>query len=232
MIKKDRGRPIDPKAKPKAFGEVNVVNGVPGAELLQHDDGDGDDDDDDDDDDDEARISDYDESHDSDEKIAASDGEQGELSNHNSDDLRKYSINDVQNAEAAEDEDGNNITDDDSVDVSDDDDDDDEDDEDNYSDSVNGEEEEGEKEFNGSRKTNGLNDGDDGTREDKSKARKRKVFDFEGQLNAADSSLRALKRLAGAKMGHDPLDSTDGILSNEDFQRIKDLKVCCHFSFA
>lgn len=245
LIKKDRGRPTDPKAKPKAFGEVNVVSSVPGAELLQHDDDD--DDDVNDDNSDETGFSDCDDSHDSDVKFAASDGEQNELDNHNSDLFRKDSTNDVQVAEVAEDEDGNNITDDDSVDVSDDDDDDDDnesggsgdedddedyDDDDGVSDDVDGEEEEGEKEFNDSHKTNDHDDGNDGTGEEKSKARKRKALDFEGQLNAADTSLRALKRLAGAKMGHAPLDLTDGILSNEDFQRIKDLKVCCHFSFS
>ncbi|CBI16831.3 unnamed protein product, partial [Vitis vinifera] len=163
LIKKDRGRPTDPKAKPKAFGEVNVVSSVPGAELLQHDDDDDDDDDVNDDNSDETGFSDY--------------------------------------------EDGNNITDDDSVDVSDDDDDDDD------------------------NESGGSGDEDDDD-EEKSKARKRKALDFEGQLNAADTSLRALKRLAGAKMGHAPLDSTDGILSNEDFQRIKDLKAKEEAKFA
>lgn len=38
LVKKDRGRPIDPKAKPKAFGEVSVASDVPGLELLQEDD--------------------------------------------------------------------------------------------------------------------------------------------------------------------------------------------------
>ncbi|KAJ6689113.1 hypothetical protein OIU85_005512 [Salix viminalis] len=35
LIKKDRGRPIDPKARPKAYGEVNIVSSVPGVELLE-----------------------------------------------------------------------------------------------------------------------------------------------------------------------------------------------------
>ncbi|TKY47704.1 SDA1-like protein [Spatholobus suberectus] len=35
LVKKDRGRPIDPKARPKAYGEVNVATDVPGVELLQ-----------------------------------------------------------------------------------------------------------------------------------------------------------------------------------------------------
>ncbi|KAL6979134.1 hypothetical protein U1Q18_020799 [Sarracenia purpurea var. burkii] len=40
LIKKDRGCPIDPKARPKAFRETNVATNVPGLELLQHDAGD------------------------------------------------------------------------------------------------------------------------------------------------------------------------------------------------
>ncbi|KAG8388333.1 hypothetical protein BUALT_Bualt02G0114800 [Buddleja alternifolia] len=45
LLKKDRGRAIDPKAKPKAFGEVHVASNVPGVELLeQADDGDSDED--------------------------------------------------------------------------------------------------------------------------------------------------------------------------------------------
>ncbi|GAY43959.1 hypothetical protein CUMW_078590 [Citrus unshiu] len=44
------------------------------------------------------------------------------------------------------------------------------------------------------------------------------------ELIAADTSLRALKRLAEAKIGFVSSDSSDGILSNEDFQRIKELK--------
>ncbi|KAF5749191.1 protein SDA1 isoform X3 [Tripterygium wilfordii] len=56
-----------------------------------------------------------------------------------------------------------------------------------------------------------------------SEARKRKFHDFGGQLNAADTSLRALKRLTVVNnTGNASLD--DGILSNEDFQRIKELK--------
>ncbi|GJW61280.1 protein SDA1 [Tanacetum coccineum] len=36
---KDRGRPTDPKKKPKAFGEVTIPSDVPGADLLRDDDG-------------------------------------------------------------------------------------------------------------------------------------------------------------------------------------------------
>jgi len=34
LLVKDRGRPDDPKARPKASGEVTVANNVQGAELL------------------------------------------------------------------------------------------------------------------------------------------------------------------------------------------------------
>ncbi|KAG0450062.1 hypothetical protein HPP92_027078 [Vanilla planifolia] len=37
-VKKDRGHPIDSKARPKAFGEVSVANDVPSVELLKQDD--------------------------------------------------------------------------------------------------------------------------------------------------------------------------------------------------
>ncbi|KAL1137461.1 hypothetical protein V6Z11_A12G309100 [Gossypium hirsutum] len=38
LVKKDRGRPMDPKAKPKSYGEVNVLSNVPDIELLEQDD--------------------------------------------------------------------------------------------------------------------------------------------------------------------------------------------------
>ncbi|XP_071691008.1 uncharacterized protein [Rutidosis leptorrhynchoides] len=38
LLKKDRGRPNNPKAKPKAFGEVTIPSDVPGADLLVDDD--------------------------------------------------------------------------------------------------------------------------------------------------------------------------------------------------
>jgi protein SDA1 len=37
LVKKDRARPVDPKARPKVFGEVIVASDVPGAELLNED---------------------------------------------------------------------------------------------------------------------------------------------------------------------------------------------------
>jgi hypothetical protein len=37
LLVKDPGRPDDPKARPKASGQVNVANNVQGAELLDED---------------------------------------------------------------------------------------------------------------------------------------------------------------------------------------------------
>lgn len=70
-------------------------------------------------------------------------------------------------------------------------------------------------------------DNDDVKSVGESKGQKRKFADFDEQLDSANQSLRALKRLAGAKLeeNNDTSDVTDGILSNEDFQRIKELKV-------
>ncbi|KAI3858251.1 hypothetical protein MKX03_001052 [Papaver bracteatum] len=36
LVKKDRGRPSNPKAQPKAFTEVNIASNVSGLELLQN----------------------------------------------------------------------------------------------------------------------------------------------------------------------------------------------------
>ncbi|CAA2991351.1 SDA1 homolog isoform X1 [Olea europaea subsp. europaea] len=70
-----------------------------------------------------------------------------------------------------------------------------------------------------------LQEYDDRTAKDKkSKAQKRKFSDFDGEVNAACKSLRALKNLAGEKVGDAANNIYDGILSNEDFQRIKELK--------
>lgn len=64
----------------------------------------------------------------------------------------------------------------------------------------------------------------------RSKAKKRKFSDFDEELNAASKSLRALKKLAGEKEEPASVDLDDCILSNEDFKRIRELKVyliCC-----
>lgn len=67
---------------------------------------------------------------------------------------------------------------------------------------------------------------------EKRKGQKRKFEDFDEELDGANQSLRALKRLAGARLESEAITeepTTDGILSNEDFQRIKELKVSHHF---
>ncbi|KAE8023583.1 hypothetical protein FH972_009260 [Carpinus fangiana] len=136
LIKKDRGRPTDPKARPKAYGEVDVVSDVPGVELLQTD-----------------------------------DNNEGDV----------MEEKDMEVVEAAGHEpNGSDITNDDA------------------------------------------RASETGVKE--SKGKKRKSPDFDGKLLAADASLQALKRLAGVTMGRTPDDSTNGILSNEDFRRIKELK--------
>ncbi|PPR88625.1 hypothetical protein GOBAR_AA32055 [Gossypium barbadense] len=145
LVKKDRGRPMDPKAKPKSYGEVNVLSNVPDIELLEQDDDIG----------------------------GSEDDESGD------------------EAVSISSDDGNEDNDD--------------------------------EESHGSSKA-GDSAGDGGNEDQKTKASKRKLSDFEGQLIAADTSLRALKRLAEAKTSHASSDSVDGILSDEHFQRIKKLK--------
>ena len=200
LVKKDRGRPTDPKAKPKAYGEVNVSSNVPGVELLL------------DDDNNEGDVSDTDGSssndsddddHDIDEIAAASDDEENQLHG----DVTGSEDDELEDDEVSQFEDEDNITDSDDSDVSDNDDDDEKEEEMEAADEAEHEA------TNGSNKTSDAN------------AKKRKLSDFDGQLLAADTSLRALKRLSGVKMGQTSSDSIDGILSNEDFQRIKELKV-------
>ncbi|KAK9276390.1 hypothetical protein L1049_005923 [Liquidambar formosana] len=219
LIKKDRGRPTDPKARPKAFGEVNVISNVPDVELLQHDNED-DEDGDGNDIADESMFGSSDDEHGNDEELIASDDEQNQI---DTDDANLASKDDSGSEDdeieeddvVAEDEDDNNSISDDDNDVSNGDDDDVDDDE----------EEEEDQEVNDLQNPIDTDAKDDGIGGTKLKARKRKFLDFDGQLNAADSSLRALKRLAAeAKTGHTSDESTDGILSNEDFQRIKELK--------
>ncbi|PSR84806.1 hypothetical protein CEY00_Acc32784 [Actinidia chinensis var. chinensis] len=227
LIKKDRGRSADPKARPKAFGEVNVACNVPGLQLLQDDDeeeagcsGDGQDSDEygvasSDDQDGDAVEEDVDINDDG--AGGGSDGGEDEDEEDNDDALLEIeSLNDkmLDDDEVSEDEDDGNVTENDSdmsdkdgIDADDDDDDDDE--------REDVDEHDG---FNGSHKAV-----DSEARGKKSKAQKRKFSEFGGQLNAADTSLRALKRLAGVKRQEALSDTTDGILSNEDFQRIKEL---------
>ncbi|XP_020216810.1 protein SDA1 homolog [Cajanus cajan] len=207
LVKKDRGRPIDPKAKPKAFGEVNVASDVPGAELLHIVDND-----------DEQDMGQSDDS-----AYSVSDNDQENdlmsINDDDSDNENQLCSDDTGSDDEAEDNDvisgdeDENEGSSDEIGVSDDD-----DDNDDIENSEQADEEDDVSEH----------EDDDGnvklknTLEDSGK--KRKFTDFNGQLIAADTSLRALKKLAGTKMGDVLPEPEDGILSNEDFQRIKELK--------
>ncbi|TXG56352.1 hypothetical protein EZV62_017665 [Acer yangbiense] len=198
LVKKDRGRPVDPTARPKAYGEVNVASNVPGVELLEHDE---DNNSEDGDASDESAFSGSDDDH-VNEEIA------------------------VNSKEDDDDEDDNAVDeDDDNDDINSIDDDGGISDDEEEEDEIEAEEEKGLEETDGSDKNDDNEAGDRKPAVKESKARKRKYSDFDGQLIAADTSLRALKKLAEEKLGHASSDLTDGILSNEDFQRIKELKV-------
>ncbi|KAJ0037704.1 hypothetical protein Pint_23598 [Pistacia integerrima] len=203
LVKKDRGRPIDPKARPRAYGEVSIASDVPGVELLQHDE----DSDDSGDDADESKFGGSDDNDDNYEKTTVDTDEESQL----------YS-----DGTGNEEDDGEgDDTVDDATSVSDDDDASDNEEEEDENVEAGAEEDEELEEANG---LPTHDDNDAGGSGLESKARKRKYSDFDGQLIAADTSLRALKRLAEAKIGHGSSDSADGILSNEDFRRIKELK--------
>ncbi|CAL5188012.1 unnamed protein product [Lathyrus oleraceus] len=212
LIKKDRGRPTDPKARPKAYGEVNIATDVPGAELLQNSDDDveqdgnhSDDsahsDSDDDQEDDQVSLNLNDENQLGSDNTGSDDDEDKDpdvVSEDENDGSSDYETND---------------------DVEDEDDDD-------LEDSEEDDEEDGEI-------SNHEGDGDlhtihDGSMDTKTtlndSTKKRKFRDFNDQLISADTSLRALKKLAGTTIENSLPEKEDGILSNEDFQRIKELK--------
>ncbi|WJX33560.1 hypothetical protein P8452_21755 [Trifolium repens] len=202
LIKKDRGRPINPTARPKAYGEVNVATDVPDAELLQ--------------------ITDDDveqESLNSDDSVCSgSDNDQESL---NSDDENQLGSDDeVNDHDVASDNenDGSSDCETGADDV--------EDEEDDLEDSEESDDEDGEISEDGDDDLDTYSH--DGSLETtttlKDSAKKRKFSDFNDQITAADSSLRALKKLAGTTMEDAMLEAEDGILSNEDFQRIKELK--------
>ncbi|CAN4094894.1 unnamed protein product [Withania somnifera] len=206
LVKKDRGRPTNPKARPKEFGEVTVATSVPGIELLDQEDQDSDDDvvegsvglsDHDDQSDDDVEPGEEDVNC---EKYGddTSDNESGD-DNEINDECDSDEDNKSQAAEEfSEDDDAI-----DSADVTEDD------------------ESDGEEEDIDGSNNSGASEEDD-VDEKESKGIKRKISDID--INAASNSLRALKKLAGEKMEHNTLNMEDGILSNEDFQRIKELK--------
>ncbi|VYS64547.1 unnamed protein product [Arabidopsis thaliana] len=173
LVKKDRGRPGGPIARPKKYGEVNVFSNVPNVDLLQESD------------DDEVALP-------------------------GSDDIEQELITEDEAEEDSNDGDDMNNTEDDTL-VSG-----DEEEEKNDSDEAEtdweNEEDEGEASVEGS-----------GNRE-KAKGKKRKLVDFDASLLAADTILRALKRCAEAEREQTSFAERDGILSNEDFRKIKEVK--------
>lgn len=216
LIKKDRGRPINPKARPKAFGEVDVSSNVSGVELLQEDNEENEEDvGSDDANENEFGSSDndsqngteigsidrdaYSGSDDSENESGSSSGSENDF------DLHSESMLDMpEENELSDDEDATNFSDDE-TDVS----------------EVNSDEENLE-DSNHSQKASAKSVMDsDGVKH--SKAKKRKFSDFDEELNAASKSLRALKKLAGEKEPGS-VDLDDCILSNEDFKRIRELK--------
>ncbi|KAK9090261.1 hypothetical protein Sjap_023438 [Stephania japonica] len=221
LVKKDRGRSRDPKARPKSFGEVDVVTNVPGVELLENDvDG---------------SIS---SASDDEDEPASDNDEQNEILSMGNDSVAQEDDGKMEESDEEVGGQGTDQSDDDEevegegIDQSDDDEDqsDDDEEEENESDEsdMNSEEEQEEigEESNGDCDSN--DDEEEPTKmEDKEEPRmqkKRKTLDYEGLLNSADTSLRALKKLAGEKRESKSTGLTDGILSNEDFQRIKELK--------
>lgn len=226
MVKKDRGRPIDPKARPKAFGEVNVASNVPGLELLQgHVD-----DDIDDDDEDEGSEGDQENDDDGvdeveDDHHVRSEGEDEELTDGadgggSYDDSGDDDDNDDDGEEEEEDDEDDELVTKkvkEEPNINDHDNDDEDDDDDDGDDGGGG----------GGEGTHPVSSDEEKVKEDELRGEKRKLSDFIGQLNAADVSLRALKRVAGSQRARNLPNETDGILSNEDFQHIKELMVSC-----
>ncbi|KAE9587793.1 hypothetical protein Lal_00021981 [Lupinus albus] len=195
LVKKDRGRPVDPTARPKAYGEVDIATDVIGAELLLESDND-DDEESGDSDDSECSHTDNDQEND----LMSINGDENLLS---SEDIG--SDDEAENDDVGS-QDEDEISFDDETGVSDADDD--------AADEEGSEVSEHEEDDDESVGTNGTKDS----------TKKRKFSDFNDQLMAGDTSLRALKKLAGTTVVNSLSESTDGILSNEDFQRIKELK--------
>ncbi|WZZ19070.1 hypothetical protein YC2023_112159 [Brassica napus] len=203
LVKKDRGRPGGPVAKPKQFGEANVFSDVPNVELLQESDHESDSDDGDEEDDDV-------------ELPGSDDVEQEELVPDdcgNEDEAEEDSDDDMNNTEDDSDVDTSIAGDDEEEDMNDSD--------EAETDSENEEMESEEDDDDG--EASDSSEEDSGSKE-KAKGKKRKMVDFDANLLSADTSLRALKRFAEAKSEQPCLDENDGILSNEDFRKIKDLQ--------
>ncbi|XP_074570178.1 uncharacterized protein LOC141826776 [Curcuma longa] len=225
LVKKDRGRPVNPKARPKAYGEVSVPSDVPDIELLQDDDG-------------EPSASDLNEDGSNEEpegeNVSSEDGEEDDdASDEGNEDEDEEEIDELEDDDSIGEEEND----------SDDSDNDDEATQYDYDSDVRDMEEtdmnvdsskssaekmanknSDEDDDNVDAQSNSDDDNDENKDGINTKSKKRKFVDYIGQLNASESSLRALKKLAMAKAAQKASDETDGILSNEDFQRIKELK--------
>ncbi|XP_075479603.1 uncharacterized protein LOC142520497 [Primulina tabacum] len=213
LAKKDRGRPTDPKARPKAYGEVNIACDIPDIELLEQDD------DSDENVDEDTNASSLGEDYEN-------DGDGGLVKNDDHGECESASENESPRSSDYDSEKDDRNADNDELDseVS--------DENDNYTtgDADDGGDEEDEEDsetvpeaYSGFLETDTGGNADH-VHDNVSKTQKRKFSDFEEQVNVADKSLRALKKLAVVKSGNAPSDANDGILSNEDFQRIKELK--------
>lgn len=215
LVKKDRGRPIDPKARPKAFGETTISSDVPGAELLDED------------------ISSEGEGSDDESDAFGSDDEKGLPSANDTQQSLEGSSDKADIDEDNREEEEVSGEQDDTEEVDEDDSDDDidelEDDLDTDGDTDVSDDDD-EEELNDDSENEGSDqvedsDEDDKSKDSNSKVQKRKLSDYAGQLDAADASLRALKRLAaGAKKAETSTDEAGRIFSDEDFKRIKELK--------
>jgi protein SDA1 len=216
LVKKDRGRPINPTARPKAFGETTIATDVPGAELLAED------------------IS-LEGSDDESDAFDSDDEEVLPCTNDIQQSL-KVSSNKLETHEDHKGEEEVSGEQDDTEEVDEDDSDDNMDDIEDDSDMDGGtdvSDEDDDEELNDDSENEDSDQAEDSDEEDKSKSssskvQKRKLSDYIGQLDAADASLRTLKRLAGAKKAETSMDSTDEagrIFSDEDFKLIRERKV-------
>lgn len=205
LVKKDRGRPTNPKARPKAFGEVSVSSSVPGIEFLDQEGSD------DDVEEGSVGLSDYDDQSDDDvnpdeeDANCEKDGDDASDNESGDDECDSDEDNKLQATEEFSE-------DDDAIDSA---------------SATEDDESDGEEEgIDGDimQDNNSWASEEDDVDEKVSKGTKRKISDID--VNAASNSLRALKKLAGANMEPNSLNMEDGILSNEDFKRIKELKVC------
>lgn len=203
-MKKDRGRPGGPVAKPKQYGEVNVFSNVPNVELLQESDHESDSDGDQDDDDAELPGSD-----DVEQELIPDDcgsGDEAEEDSDDGDDMNNTeNDSDVDTLIGGDDEEEKNDSDQAETD----------------SENEDVESEEGEED-DGEASDSSVEDSEN---KEKAKGKKRKIVDFDANLLSGDTSLRALKRFAEAKSEQPSFDESDGILSNEDFRKIKELQV-------